>query len=635
MIRSSLILIITLFLISGCGSSKKSYLSSGEFGGVDERPSRVQTVNRNPWIIWSEGRDHEGKDILDPAILRGDEAIEDGKFSDALKYYRSVKRVGLNRVIDESLVMRITGTLLSMSDPKQALSTISDYYRKRVSGEVEQIPSESSLLLGYSYSNLGNKEQALAWLSQANRVSLPSSATFTRSRDEIVKIIGSIPQPDFENFANVWKADDVISPLIGHERYRRSQGGPSSRVPLKPYTDGNYESYQPPQEQMNPNNPGFKSYVPVAPHDIRVGALLPLSGSLAQLGVSLQQGMMLAFENPEWSNIVKPNIRDSGLDPAYTEQVMSEMNSFEPINAFLGPLMPEHATFAVEWARQQRIPLVAFAKSSDFPVGGSIFRFGTTPDAQIESLLKSIGVKRAKVAIVYPNTPAATELVGLFERLSPAYQLEIVSTHPYEKGDEGALNSIGDKLAKKDIEMIFFPDSIRAAAHFFAGIPEKIRAKITPLGTATWDNLLELQNSGFVLDGAVFPSFYTKYSGNLAADKFYNDYQLRYGKEPDALAALGYDAVSVIVEASKRGAAQGFTLEESLYQTNNFQGITGNISVSSQGEWKRMLPVMRFQQNALSPYVPVETSPIITAPSQPAPVVEQSKEKLPTGDFPF
>lgn len=629
---------LLISLLTGCGSPKRSPLSAGSFGGVDDSPSKVTTVNRNPWIIWSEGLDHEGKEILNSDILKGDEAIEDGKFKDALKHYRNVKRVGLPKVIDESLAMRITGTLLSVGDPKQALSTLSDYYRKRISGETEQVPPESSLLLGYAYSNTGNKEQALAWLSQSNRIALPSSTVYARSKAEITRIISSIPQNDFENFSNIWKSDDIISPIISQERYRRSQGGPGSSIPIKPYSDSNFQSSQDLQSSTstNPSDyPGFRSFVPVGSQSLKVGALLPLSGPLSQLGVSLQQGMTLAFENPESANFVKPNIRDSGLDPAYTEQVMNEMHSFEPINAFLGPLMPEHSTFAVDWARQQRIPLISFAKSGDFPVGGSIFRFGTTPESQIESLLKSIGVRRSKVAIVFPNTPAAQELVGLFERLAPAYQLEIISTHPYERGDESALNSIGDRLSKKEVEMIFFPDSIRAAAHFFSGIPEKVRQKITPLGTATWDNLLELQNSGFVLDRAVFPSFFSRFSGNPAADKFYTDYQLRFGKEPDALAALGFDAVSVLVEASKRGAAQGFTLEESLYQINNYQGITGGISVSANGDWKRSLPVMKFEQNALTPYVATETSPIITAPMQPAPVIDSPKEKLPSGDFPF
>ena len=635
--------LVSLFLLTtiliGCGSSKHTYLASGSEMGIDERPSKVSFAESNPWIIWTAGIDHEGKPISDRAILEGDEAVEDGKFKDALKYYKNVKRVGLIRGVDESLAQRIAGTLLAVGDAKQALSSLSDYYRKRVGGETEQVPVESSLLLGFAYSQMRNNEQAIAWLSQADHIALPTSTVHFRARAELEKIIAGIPQAEFETFATRWKGDDLVNPLISHERYRRSQGGPSTSLQIRPFNS-------PPLDSQSPNatvpegqqDSGFQSYSPAAPTALKIGALLPLSGPLSQLGISLQQGIMLASENPEMDQYVKSNIRDSGLDPAYTEQVMNEMYSFEPINAYLGPLMPENATFALQWAKQHQIPLITFVKTSDIQIGGPIFRFGTTPESQVESLLRAIGGRKTKVAIVYPNTPTGLELADLFERQSLQYQLEIVSKQSFEKGDGNALNNIADKIAKKDIEMIFFPDSTKAAAHFFAAIPEKARAHITPLGTATWDNLLELQNSGYALDGAVFPTFYSRFSGNPASASFFSDYQTRYAKEPDALAALGFDAVATVVEAAKLGTSRRMTLEESLYQINNYNGITGSISVSSQGEWKRILPVLKFQQNMLAPYTNVETSPIITAPSDVKEDKKESvptKEKLPSGDFPF
>jgi branched-chain amino acid transport system substrate-binding protein len=70
---------------------------------------------------------------------------------------------------------------------------------------------------------------------------------------------------------------------------------------------------------------------------------------------------------------------------------------------------------------------------------------------------------------------------------------------------------------------------------------------------------------------------------NPAYQKFYNAYKAKYGHEPEnAFAALGYDAVYLMVDAIKRaGSADPAAIRKALGETKDFPGITGKINLDA------------------------------------------------------
>ncbi len=70
---------------------------------------------------------------------------------------------------------------------------------------------------------------------------------------------------------------------------------------------------------------------------------------------------------------------------------------------------------------------------------------------------------------------------------------------------------------------------------------------------------------------------------NPAYQKFYNAYKTKYGHEPEnAFAALGYDAVYLMVDAIKRaGSADPAAIRKALGETKDFPGITGKINLDA------------------------------------------------------
>ena len=60
-------------------------------------------------------------------------------------------------------------------------------------------------------------------------------------------------------------------------------------------------------------------------------------------------------------------------------------------------------------------------------------------------------------------------------------------------------------------------------------------------------------------------------------------FKARYGEVPSGLAAQGYDAAMVAVDAMKRaGDLTPKALRDALAQTKNFQGVTGMITINEE-----------------------------------------------------
>ncbi|GEM_PF-5238365 len=555
-----IIILLAVFAITSCSKPRRlPNISSAPYSPIKPAAPRAKFPS---WILWREGRDSTGGIISDPRVLAGDRDFFSGAYARALRNYQG------SVLEDDLLIQRIAGTFLVVDDPKRALGALSDYY-KRLGGGIERVPDYSSLLLGIAYSKGAEKEQGVAWLLDAKDKARIGSVVYVEAERALEGLLSSVPPGQLDTFIAPWRDDPRIESALRSVRVA---------------------------------SPESNAYMPPPNAKFTVGVLLPLTGNLSQLGLSSSQGMQLVFDDITYNQFLYPAIRDAGVDPGYTEQAIDEMLRFGPIDMFVGPLASDHAGFAAKAAKSRRIPIVTLAKSSNFTPGEGVFRFGTTSESQVEALIDSIRDYNPKIAVVYPNTDLGNEMATLFVDRAAKAGLRIGFTHSFERGDANSLSQAVSRVVKEEIEAVFFPDVVRSAASFFTALPEKAKSKVLPLGIATWDTLIELQNSSFAMNKAVFPSFYSRYSGQPGAEDFYQKYVGRYNQEPDLLAAQGYDIIKLVAETARISFQNGIPVTEAFLRMGDFQGVTGVIRVSTSGEVLRKLPVLQFQDNTLKPF---------------------------------
>ncbi len=63
---------------------------------------------------------------------------------------------------------------------------------------------------------------------------------------------------------------------------------------------------------------------------------------------------------------------------------------------------------------------------------------------------------------------------------------------------------------------------------------------------------------------------------------FIKKYNAKFGSVPDSLAALGYDAARVTIEAMKRAPdLSGPSLRDAIAETKDFPGVAGTITLDA------------------------------------------------------
>ena len=81
--------------------------------------------------------------------------------------------------------------------------------------------------------------------------------------------------------------------------------------------------------------------------------------------------------------------------------------------------------------------------------------------------------------------------------------------------------------------------------------------------------------------------------------KFVEVYRAKYGKQPDFLAAQGFDAATMVLAAAKREKQEQLSFVQAFRRIDVYDGLTGAISVTSSGEVQRSYSVVKFERGRL------------------------------------
>ena len=104
------------------------------------------------------------------------------------------------------------------------------------------------------------------------------------------------------------------------------------------------------------------------------------------------------------------------------------------------------------------------------------------------------------------------------------------------------------------------------------------------MGGDGWDSEKLFELGGSAMEGSYFTNHYSPEDPDPAIQKFIADYKAAYGAVPDALAALGYDAAKVAVDAHQARAADldRAAIRDAIAATKDFPGVTGSITLDAE-----------------------------------------------------
>jgi branched-chain amino acid transport system substrate-binding protein len=337
---------------------------------------------------------------------------------------------------------------------------------------------------------------------------------------------------------------------------------------------------------------------------IVVGYYGDLSGRTSNFGQSTKNGVeMAADEINKVGGINGRQIQILSEDdegrPEKAATVVTKLIDQDRVIALLGEVASGNTLAAAPKAQAAKVPMIS--PSSTNPavtqVGDYIFRVCFIDPFQGEVMAKfaanTLKAKRAAIMLDF-NSPYSRGLTDFFESSFTKLGGQILNKQSYTQGDrdyKGQLTAI--RATNPDV--IYVP-GYYGEVGVIAKQAKQLDIKAPLLGGDGWDATQLWDLGGDSLNGDFISNHYSVDDPSPAIRKFVADYKARHGKVPDALAALGYDAMRVLGEAIKRaGTTEEPKLRDAIAQTQNFPGVTGTISIDAQRNAVKPAVVLKLQ----------------------------------------
>jgi branched-chain amino acid transport system substrate-binding protein len=371
---------------------------------------------------------------------------------------------------------------------------------------------------------------------------------------------------------------------------------------------------------------------------IVIGVLAPLSGSYADYGKQMVDGIKLAFKETSKINNkeIELIIKDTQGSPVQATMAMKTLVLEEP-SVVIGPLRSESAVSAAIVANFHGIPLITPTASERgiADLGDDIFQISPPAEIIATSLAKyavnDLGI--TEFGIIAPGDFNGRQVARAFRQ--EAYQLggEVIASAFYEPGETDFSNQIKplrDQLLMKTEEQLamYLIDSteyydeekekwldqkdwrVYLGGLFMPGYPKELSLLVPQiryhiistqyLGLDGWDSRDLAKEIDRYIDGSIFATDYHPGTESAAWDDFYARYREIYQSEPGRVAALSYDAAELVKTAMESGAATADDISAFLGTVENYQGVSCTINFKSTGHANDAVSIFQIGRESLT-----------------------------------
>ncbi|WHE07752.1 ABC transporter substrate-binding protein [Thermoanaerobacterium thermosaccharolyticum] len=331
---------------------------------------------------------------------------------------------------------------------------------------------------------------------------------------------------------------------------------------------------------------------------IKVGALFELTGSVATYGTSALNGAKLYIDevNKNGGVLGKKIVLVKADNKSQTDESINQATKLiqqDKVIAILGPSTSTNTIAASSVAVQNHIPLITgFATAVSVTVDpntnkvkNEIFRACFIDPYQGSVMAQFASEKlNAKTAVVYIDDKSdyskglAQSFKEQFEKLGG----KVIDTEAYVAGDQDFKAAL-TKIKGLNPDVIFIPGYYQETGKI-AKQARDMGINTPLLGGDGWDSpdLLKIAGAS-ALNNVYYSNHFISTDPDPTVQDFIKKYKDAYGTEPDASAALAYDAAGMLVQAIKdANSTEPAKIIDALSKLKDFKGVTGTITINSE-----------------------------------------------------
>jgi branched-chain amino acid transport system substrate-binding protein len=262
---------------------------------------------------------------------------------------------------------------------------------------------------------------------------------------------------------------------------------------------------------------------------------------------------------------------------------VTKLISQNQVVAVLGEVASSSSLAAAPICQANKVPMIT--PSSTNPAvtqkGDYIFRVCFTDPYQGKALAafvrNNLKLDRAAMLIDKKNDYS----VGLGEVFKKEFEAsggKVVAEQSYSGGDADFRPQL-TAVKSSSPQVLFVPGFYTEVGQI--AIQARDLGITAPLvGGDGWDSPVVVQIGGKAIEGSYFSDHYFVGDTRPVVQKFVGAIRQRTGRNPEATAALGYDALYIWAEAVKRaGTLDSKAVRDQIAATKDHQGVSGTISM--------------------------------------------------------
>jgi branched-chain amino acid transport system substrate-binding protein len=337
--------------------------------------------------------------------------------------------------------------------------------------------------------------------------------------------------------------------------------------------------------------PATPTVAPAA--ELKVAILAPLSGDVATFGESTRDGALLAIE--EW------NAKGGVLGRKIVPVVEDSMCEAEPaVAAATKVIEQDKVKFIIgEVCSKASIPVseIVTSKGNVLQISPTSTNPKVTVDEKgnakptvfracfIDPFQGLIGAKfalenlKAKTAAVFLDQ-GNDYVRGLAEFFRDAFEKgggKVVVWETYTAADKD-FSAILTKVKAAKPDVLYLPDYY-STVNVIAAQARQLGITAVMMGGDGWDSpQLDVK----AVDGGYFTTHFSPEDSRPVVQEFVKKYKDKYGKVPDSLAALAYDAALILFEAIQAAGTDDPVQVAKTMEKMKFSVVSGEVAFDKQ-----------------------------------------------------
>lgn len=312
--------------------------------------------------------------------------------------------------------------------------------------------------------------------------------------------------------------------------------------------------------------------------EIKIGAILPLTGPAAQFGQYAKEGIELALEEIKTEDSavrLRVLFEDSQGDPKNAVSIVNKFIKIDKVRVILVLTSSETMAIAPIITKEKVVTFTGTLLPAITDQSPYLFRNATHLSQETHFMAKFLVEEKGKpsVGVIYINNDAGLVAEKEFRNKYTEYGGKIVAEESYNPGDTDFRTQLS-KIKERDPEYLYI-----LSYKEYGLIMKQAREmglKSHFIGTTTFEDPSGVRVARDAAEGAIYTvSAFDPNSSVPVLMEFQKKYIEKYGRKAELYAALMRDNIHILALALKSDPKDPDQLKEVILKIGIFQGASG------------------------------------------------------------